>query len=193
MLDMPASGEALWRIFDSTGLRPEYLLPVLMAESGLNPGVQNQAGANYWGIGQNSGDFLAALGIDVNDYLTWPASAQLGRVVLPYMKSVVQRFGALNSGTRVYQANFLPATLSTARSLSSVLTSSPSPFYTSNMGFDPNRKGYITLGDLSTAVARAASTSTVQRAIVQTYQLAQVSEPYALTVAGNFLEDRLKG
>ena len=76
--------------------------------------------------------------------------------------------------------------MSTARSLSSVLTSSPSPFYTSNVGFDTQRKGSITLGDLSQAVARAASTSTVQHAIAQTYQLRPGESPRDPTLGTDF-------
>lgn len=170
-MDFPASGQALWTIYDRTGIRPEWLVPVLASESGLNPAIPNRAGAPYYGINQISGTWLANAGIDVSDYLTWPASRQLEVVVLPYMAAQVQAFGALQSGIRVYQANFYPASLKYAPGLGDVIVSSPSPAYTANMGLDVGRKGYITPGDLGAFVGKAAAHTYVQNVIAATYAL----------------------
>jgi hypothetical protein len=152
-------------------VRPEYLLSVLYSESGLRPDVQNQAGYPYYGIGQDSADILASHGIDPTDYLTWPASRQLETVVKPYMQGIVDRYGPLNSGTRCYQANFLPATLDTATSLNSVIATQGSDVYAANAGFDTTHQGVITVQDLADFVAKAASTQAVQDAIAKTYAI----------------------
>jgi hypothetical protein len=171
-MDFPAAGQALWDIYDSAGVRPEYLIPVLSYESGLRPDLQNGQGTPYYGIGQNgTADIAAYAGTDPQTYLTWSASQQLSTVVKGYFQRIVNKYGSLQSGTRVYQAEYLPATLSTATSLSDVLTSAPSQYYEDNKSFDLDGKGYITLGDLSQVVARQAAKGYVQDAIAQTYAL----------------------
>jgi hypothetical protein len=163
--------EASYAVLASMPVRPEYLLPVLQSESGLNPAVQNQAGYPYYGIGQDSADILASHGIDPTDYLTWPASKQLETVVKPYMQGIIDRYGPLNSGARCYQANFLPATLATATSLDSVIATQGSDVYAANAGFDTAHAGVITVQDLADFVAKAASTQAVQDAIAKTYAI----------------------
>jgi hypothetical protein len=186
VLDFPASGSALWAISDATGIRPEWLLPVLQSESGLNPAIQNLSGYPYYGLNQISGSYLTARGIDASDYLTWPGSRQLSTIVQPYMASQVAAFGPLRSGTRVYQANFLPATLKTAKSLSSVLarqthsctgTGLTNDIYCANPGLDWQHNGTITVGDLAHFISAAAATSNVQSAIAQTYALRPAQKP----------------
>ena len=104
-----AFSNALWNMYAKTGIRPEFLIPVLFSESGLNPAIQNFQGYPYYGINQINGTYLQRLGIDPSTYLTWSASQQLASVVTPYMQAQIAAFGPLRSGTRVYQANFLPA------------------------------------------------------------------------------------
>ena len=168
---MPGSANALWALADRGGPRPEYLLPVLYYESGFNPSVPNQAGYPYYGLNQIAGSWLAARGIDVNDYLTWSASRQLSEVVTPYMLDQIAYGGSLNSGARTYQAEFLPATLRTAKTLSSVLTRAGESAYNANAGFDWDHKGYITVADMAHAVSLMAAKPAVQQAIAQTYAL----------------------
>lgn len=163
-----ASFPALWAIYDATGIRPEWLLPALAFESGLNPGATN---GSYFGLNQVNGGQLSAQGIDPSDYLSWPASQQLTRVVGPWFASMQNHFGPLRSATRIEQGNFLPATLTTARSLSSVLTSAPSAFYEDNLVFDPARKGNITVRDVANAMAKSAGSPGVRNAIAAAYAL----------------------
>ncbi len=178
-----AFASALWNPFYAqTGIRPEWIVPVLAAESGLNPGVPNQAGYPYYGLNQVSGSYLQARGIDPSDYLTWPASRQLVQVVTPFMASQIAAVGVRpQSGARVYQLNFLPATLPTAPSLTSVLARRPpggcpsgrsSSFYCANAGFDTARKGYIDVQDLADSVARQAAKPYVQSVIASAYAVA---------------------
>ena len=169
---MPAAGEAFWNIFDATGIRPEYLIPVLYHESGLNPAVPNGAGAPYYGIGQNgTADIQSYAGVDPQTYMTWNASQQLNTVVKGYFSAIVRANGPLHSGIRVYIAEFLPATLKTATSLNSVMVSEGDPNYGYNSGFDVDHKGFITPADLASAIEAALKTTTVQKAISDTYAL----------------------
>src|SRR5271166_1286315 len=170
-LDFPAFALALWAAYDAGQLpRPEYVLPVLYTESGF-ASVQNFAGAPYYGIGQDSGAQLERQGIDPSDYLTWPASAQLSTVIAPRYALIQKQFGAINSGTSAYLANFLPAKLGGSRSLGTVLATrgDGSSWYESNAGLDYTGKGTITIGDLAHFISKAASAQPVRDAIEQTY------------------------
>lgn len=173
MLDFPAAAAALWGITAATGIKPEWLLPILSHESGFNPAVPNSAGAAYYGIGQNgTADIAAYAGVTPDVYLTWPASQQLATVVKGYLSAAVHSYGPLRSGVRVYQAEYLPATLPVARKLTDTIASAaddPHGFYSANAGLDVNHDGVITLGDLATIVASEAKKSTVQQAIRDTY------------------------
>jgi len=168
-----ASYPALWAIYAKTGIRPEYLLPVLQAESGLNPATPNLAGEPFYGINQASTILISQFaGVTPAVYLTWPASQQLSTVVAGYLGGLVAQYGALNSGTRVYQANFLPATLPAATQLTDIVTAAPSPYYTHNAGLDPQGKGAITLQDLANFVTKALPGA--QAAIANAYAVAPV-------------------
>jgi hypothetical protein len=178
MLDFPATGQALWSLYDATGIRPEYLLPPLYFESAGFQSIQNLAGAPYYGVNQASTTLLAQYGLTPAQYLAMPISEQITRVVTPQFAAIESRFGPLRSGTRVYQANFLPATLPIVTSLSGVLAHEGNAnewgagnVYGSNSGLDTAHKGTITLQDLANAVYKAASTTAVQSAIAQTYAL----------------------
>ena len=165
-LDQPASSDALWGIYNATGIRPEWLLPVLYFESGFNPGASN---GPYVGLNQISSDQLSAWGIDAGSYASWSASQQLENVVKRYFVGIQNTYGPLRSATRIEQANFLPVTLKTATSLSSTLTSAPSPYYESNQVFDRTHKGFITVQDLADAMTKAAGSRAVQSAISAAY------------------------
>ena len=191
-LDFPAVGQALWDLYDKGGPRPEFILPVLYNESqGFQTTIQNQLGAANYGLNQISLKWLTAHHIALADYLSWPASTQIRRVVTPFILGLINdpQFptGPLNSGIQVYQANFIPASLSAkaakataalgvhyAPSLDDpIVTKANDPvhFYSGNTSLDVDKKGYITPRDLGIAVSRAADTTAVQSAIAQTYAL----------------------
>ncbi len=170
MLDFPAAAVALWAITAATGVKPEHLLPPLFLESGFDPSIPNQAGQPFYGINQASTQLISTYaGVTPDIYLTWPASQQLSTVVKGMIADIVHRYGPIRSATRMYQANFLPATLPTAKQLSDVLTSPPSPFYNANSGLDANHDGAITLGDLAVKMTTMAHRPQVQQAIRDTY------------------------
>jgi hypothetical protein len=188
MLDSAAYA-AFWEVTSATGIKPEWLIAVLNAESGLRPDIVNSIGCA--GLNQLCHDWLTKLGFTAQSYAALPASEQLRQGVLPYMADAVHRYGPIRSGTRLYQANYLPATMSAAtaaaagvgyaKSLGDTLTSSPSPYYTQNKGFDTAGKGYITLQDLANAVARSAVQPQVQQAIRDTYAARDTASASAST------------
>jgi hypothetical protein len=164
-----ASYPALWALYAAGGPRPEYVLPVLWSESQFNPSVINSIGCT--GINQLCRNWLSAIGMTSQDYAALPASEQIKVGVTPYMLDLVKRYGPLRSGTRVYQGNYLPSTLATARHLTDVIASNPSARYTQNRGFDTRGKGYITVQDLANAISRAAATQQVKDAIAAAYRI----------------------
>ena len=179
-LDFPASGVALWSIFDAGGPRPEFVLPVLWSESGFNPSITNSIGCQ--GVNQNCSP--------PPGYNTWSASQQIAGSVKPYMLSYVQKYGPLRSGTRVYVANFLPCTLPKATDLSYVLavrgSSAPvcpgfqlsqAAVYNANPGLDYQKTGAIRVSDMAHFIAKAAGSSAVKNAIAQTYALRPSETP----------------
>ena len=174
-LDFPAAGLALWALYDAGGPRPEYVLPVLWAESNFSPSVTNSLG--YSGVNQASTTLLQAYGIDPSAYTAWPASQQIAKVVTPFWLAIVKAHGPLNSGTRVYQANFLPATLGVATELTSILAGPGGSVYAANSGLDYQHTGAIRVSDMAHSVAMAASNPQVQAAIASTYALRPERDP----------------
>jgi len=177
-LDFPASGNALWALYDATGIRPEYLLPPLYYESGGFRNIQNLQGYPYYGINQASVDMLSRYGLTPDEYLALPISEQIRRVVTPEFVGLQNRYGPIRSGLRVYQANFLPGTLPIIKTLDGVLAHegnlnewNAGNVYGANAGFDKAHKGTITLDDLKNAVTESLATPAVQSAIKQTYAL----------------------
>ena len=171
MLDEPASALALWALFDAGGPRPEYVLPVLWAESGFDSGIQNAAGAAQYGLNQASPTLISAYaGTDPATYVTWPASQQIGTVVRGFVLDLVRQYGPLRSATRLEQGNILPASLATAKTLSSAVMTFGDPYYSGNHNLDTANKGVVTVADLAAFVRAAAATPNVQAAIATTYQ-----------------------
>jgi len=179
---------ALWTLSDRTGVRPEYLIPVLSYESGLDPSVQNRAGLPYYGIAQTSGAQLAAMGIDPASWLALPASEQIARAVGPYFASAVARYGPIRSATRAYQANLLPATLATARGLGQIVALRGSAAYEANRQIDRRGHGAILVDDLAALMGRQLQSAAVESAIARAYVL-RPAEQRAPAVYGHDFVD----
>lgn len=169
-LDQPAFSNALWDLYKRGGPRPEFLIPVLSYESGLNPAADN--GVGYYGIGQNQASFIQAnAGVDPQTYKSYSASEQLSRVVTPYFLGVVSRYGPLTSGVQVYMAEFYPASLTYAKGLDDVIvsTSHDDAAYEANKVFDTAGKGSITPRDLAAAITGQLVHANVANAITDAY------------------------
>ena len=142
---------------------PEHLLAVWFSESiGICAGLQNQFGADAWGINQMTTKNIQAAGWSgsMAEYLTLSAEQQLSFVetqVTPYIGQ-----GIFTSAARIYQANFLPGTLNSATTLDSkiaVKDGMNALAYNANKDFDKAKKGFITLRDLQEAVDGAINNS----------------------------------
>lgn len=183
---------ALWTVSDQSGVRPEYLVPVLGYESGLDPSRPNAAGFPYYGIGQSSSSTLARLGISPAEFLAMPAAQQIALAVGPYFASVVHTYGPVRSATRAYQANLLPATLATARGLSQIVSVRGSASYNANAQLDPFHRGAITVADLAFIMAREVRAPNVAQAIARAYVL-RPTERMQSPVYGQDFFDPLTG
>jgi len=190
-LDFPAFGYALWSLYDQTGIRPEYWLPLGELESGYNPGIVNSIGCT--GIFQ-----LCPLPNRPvpPGFASLSASQQMTQYGIAMYRNAVAAYGPIGSATRAYQANLLPSTLATARTLDSVIAQKGSSqripnsgltqaqVYASNPGLDANHNGVITVGDLGVEMGKMLQRSVVQQAIAQTYALRPGWSPVANPVYG---------
>jgi hypothetical protein len=186
-LDVGSFAE-LWKLYDQTSghLRPEFVLPVLFSESGFSTAAEN---AGHYGINQISGDQLTAMGINPQDYKTWPASRQLQRVAGPFFANQDRSAGPIRSATRLYQANFLPGSLNLAKSFQDVIAASggtryggqEDSFYRGNAGvLDPTGSGRITVGSLAARLIAQLRIQVVNDAINQAYALRPSEPPPAI-------------
>ncbi len=177
--------QALWSVYDATGLRPEYLAPVLYFESGFDPSRPNAAGHAYYGIAQTGAAKLALLGVTPAAFLAMGQGDQIRLAVLPYFKNAIASYGPLRSATRAYQANFEPATLAHVRSLAQIIEPRGTRSYVANAAaLDPLHQGAITLAGLAVVMGRAAKAPEVRAAIARAYALRPSEAPARESVYG---------
>jgi hypothetical protein len=170
-LDFPAFGDALWKVYDQTGIRPEWQTPVIALETGgtFDPAITNPGGC----VGLNQfcpGTYSHYVHVPVAEYRTWLASQQLAGPVLAYWKDAIA-FDKIRSSTRLMVAQLGQALLRTPASLDRVVFRTPSIEYRSNSGFDTQKNGAITEQDIANAMARQAASAKVKDAIAKAYAM----------------------
>jgi hypothetical protein len=166
---------ALWALATTVGTRPETLLAVWFAESGLEPKAQNPQGCI--GLNQTCPSELGGPGFPNGDaaaYAASPASAQLAWIAPQVVSAQHLNGGPFRSAARYYQANFLPATLLTAKGPRDVIAGRNGPYapqYGANTGLDVTADGFITLDDLGRYLQRriALGGGALEGAIAQAY------------------------
>jgi hypothetical protein len=130
---------------------PEDLLGVMESESGVQPWSQN-ANGKATGLIQFMPEILKGLG--------WSAGPDAFKLLnaeqqLPYVESFYRPYiGKLSSPGRLYQATFLPATL-TGTDETSIIAAPNGPHADAfhwNQTLDTNRDGVITVGDLTARI-----------------------------------------
>jgi hypothetical protein len=176
-LDWPTFGDALWKVSDQLGIRPEWQLPVLSMESGgtFDPSIMNSGGCS--GINQLCpGTYEHYVNVPVSEYRTWPASKQLAGPVFDYWRDAL-RYGPIRSSTRLMLSQLGQGLLKTAPSLDSIVFSSPSIEYKSNSGLDVGHDGYITVDDLANAMKGRARTAAVRDALARVYAMRPGERP----------------
>jgi hypothetical protein len=142
---------ALWSLAAASGTRPEIFLTVWFAESGLDPSIVNKDGCI--GLNQTCPKEIGGPGFPTTPeaYAALPASEQVAWIAPQVLSQVKLNGGPFLSAARYYQANFMPATLTTAKRAGDVIASKFGPYameYANNAGLDMNKDGKITLSDL---------------------------------------------
>jgi hypothetical protein len=181
--------QALWSLYEASGIRPEYMMPVLYLESGFDPSVQNHAGAPYYGIAQTNDNHIFALGYTVAQFLGMSQGDQIRIAVTPYFTRAVKSYGPIRSATRAYQANFLPATLATSRALSQIVEPTGTRSYVANAAaLDPMKHHAITVSDLALVMARSVAHREVQNAIARAYVIRPSEKPVEAVYGTDFVD-----
>lgn len=153
----------------SLGLNPSYLAAIISLESGFNPAIQNQLGAPALGLIQFWEAFFPDIAkragrpdVSWNDLRYMTAEEQLPFVIAYYAVSPLRRrTGA--TPTDYYMSNFLPAFVGYDKGKILGVKGSTEPLlfthggssglslgkvYSQNPGFDSEKKGYFTVGDV---------------------------------------------
>jgi hypothetical protein len=141
------------------GCDPLDLLMVWFSESiGIKADAKNPAGA--YGINQMIATRVAEAGFrgGPEAYIALSAEDQL-----PYVEKYYTPYrGKLTSVGRLYQVNFMPATIDALTKPTDILAGANGPnekIYESNKPLDPTNKGTITLADLGIAANAAVNSS----------------------------------
>lgn len=144
-------------VAQAIGTQPEYLMGVMKAESDIRPDAVNPRG-HATGLIQ----FMPATQQRLGWTQGWQAFSQLSAVQqLDYVLRYFLPFAraSLNSTGRLYQATFLPATLSLGSAPDTVIAMRGginARAYEANQGLDADHKGFITIGDLSRRIDGAS-------------------------------------
>lgn len=165
---------ALWDAALASGTRPEVLLTVWYAESSLESTAENSIGCiglNQSCPAPNGPGFPSG---DAAAYKASPASAQVAWIKPQLLGQVHLNGGPFRSAARYRQANWMPATLATAKQPGSVIAGATGPYawaYEANRGLDVRGDGAITLDDLGLGLAQliARSGAPLEQAIATAY------------------------
>lgn len=186
-LDWPAFGDALWKVSDRLGIRPEWQLPVLSLETGgtFDPAITNPGGC----VGLNQfcpSAYSRYVPVPPDAYKRWSASRQLAGPIFEYWRDAEKAYGPIRSGVRLMVAQLGHALLPRTKTLDSVVFSSPSAEYNANSGLDRGNKGFITVQDLANVLARHAESKPVLDALGKAYSMRPGQWPYNLTYGTDF-------
>jgi hypothetical protein len=162
---------ALWDAAELADTRPEVLLTVWCAESGLDPSAENAVGCI--GLNQSCPKSMGGPGfpVDAATYKASPASVQMDWILPQLLDAVRANGGGFLSAARYWQANMLPATLATARAPNDTIAAAAGPYaagYAANKDLDFNRDGRITLADLGAYLQKHYGGSSILRSAVAT-------------------------
>jgi hypothetical protein len=171
--DMPAAGYALWQLYDATGIRPEWALASMNAESGLHTTAINPT-TGCQGLFQ----WCSA----PSGFNTWSASQQIVGGAIPFWRGLVSKFGPIQSGAQLEQGNFYPTSLKYAHNPNDVVVSSKSDYGAwkdNQTTFDPGNTGYITVRGIGNFVSRQlnANRTFFNSILAQTYALRPSETP----------------
>jgi hypothetical protein len=149
---------------------PDYLL-MMNAESKLSPSAKNPLSGAV-GLNQLTSAANYAAGITeefrVNQYDKLSVAEQL-----PYVKRYFSNMGWTKAGlkydnaSQVWQANFAPGTMLSKGTGPDVVMYSSGPAYEKNKGLDVDKKGYITVRDLTRHLFAVSNTQLYKSALAR--------------------------
>jgi hypothetical protein len=177
---------ALWALAVEAGTRPEVLLAVWYTESGLQPSARNPQ--SCIGLNQSCPTSMGGPGFPQGDpeaYAAAPASAQLAWIRPQVLSAVRLNGGPLRSAARYYQANFLPATLASAKAPRDPIAGKAGPYaaaYAANAALDATGDGVVTLDDLGLYLQRrvASGAGALESAIARAYAARPSNAPWSV-------------
>lgn len=142
---------AVRRLADRLQVAPEWLMAVMYAESGFDPGVENHRGSGAIGLIQFMPATARELSVRPEALQQMTAIEQLGYVA-DYFETVQQRYGPYRDLTDLYLAVLYPK----ARGQSPCyrLYARPSLAYRQNAGLDENQDGIVTVHDVDRRLLR---------------------------------------
>jgi len=178
VLDWPFFGDALWKVSDQLGIRPEWQLPVISLETAgtFDPAITNPGGC----VGLNQfcpSTYSRYVSVPVAQYRAWPASRQLAGPIFNYWRDAT-RIAPIHSAVKLLLAQLSQRLLRTAPALDSIVFAAPSTEYSANSGFDTSRKGYITVQDLANALSPRARSVDVRDLIARAYSMRPGERPF---------------
>lgn len=141
----PSDYDALESMARAEGIPAGWPAAIMLSESGMNPDATNSIGC----VG------LIQFCLDKPPYGLTPAQQ------MPYVQRYFQQrrpAGGWISRAQLYQSAYLPATIAELGSdPSTIIARQGGPFYAGNEVFDPEGKGYITVGDLDARLDRVTA------------------------------------
>lgn len=174
-------------------LDPRALLQIWFNESQIKAsavGKDSHGNRTSFGVNQITGQNLKDMGTDPEEFITRTAEGQLPEIDRFYAP---MKGSQLNTVERLYQSNFLPATLGWNRDLNTVLLfADPSQrtehvgwlpeskekfFYDSNRSLDNGNKGFITIGDLKIAATKNKNNPRLVEALARLASVGDLPPP----------------
>jgi hypothetical protein len=145
----PDDYQALVAMARTQGAPPEWFAAVMYRESDLNPKAMNPSIPTL-GINQISAPNLKAYGLSDEQlalFLSWSPARQM-KYVERFYRPWRPATGWV-SRAQIYQAAYMPGTIKWKGSdPATVLSKKGQPEYDLNTSLDPDKKGFVTVGDL---------------------------------------------
>lgn len=142
---------------------PEWMMAVMYAESGFDPGILNHKGSGATGLIQFMPGTALELNVSIERLKRMTAVQQLEYVYL-YMQNVRERYGEYQSLTDFYLAILYPK--ARGQDYCYTLYASPGQSYRQNSGLDEDKDGRVTVSDIDKHMKRLYPTAYMAQKVV---------------------------
>lgn len=154
--DADAFADKVKEISRMLAVPPEWMMAVMYAESGFDPGILNHKGSGATGLIQFMPGTALELNVSIERLKRMTAVQQLEYVYL-YMQNVRERYGEYQSLTDFYLAILYPK--ARGQDYCYTLYASPSQSYKQNSGLDEDKDGRVTVSDIDKHMKRLYPTA----------------------------------